>query len=158
MTLAFFHKGQVASLSIGSSSKTSSRGLLTQDHVKDADLELILKNKDQNNEMANKPKSKRKYSYVGLGCRGMFHQIFFSKLENLCDQCYEMYKIPEIHHLCRYLNYLILQCLKYKEALKKFFFFGRSDCFQSDYFQSCVSALMLKEKQEVYSEMISILG
>ena len=101
VTLAFFHKGQVASLSIGSSSKTSSRGLLTQDHVKDADLELILKNKDQNNEMANKPKSKRKYSYVGLGCRGMFHQIFFSKLENLCDQCYEMYKIPEIHHLCR---------------------------------------------------------
>ena len=50
-----------------------------------------------------KNKSKRKFTYTGLGCRGMFHKMIFSKLDKVCDECYDIFKIPEIHHLCRYL-------------------------------------------------------
>ena len=49
-----------------------------------------------------KNKSKRKFTYTGLGCRGMFHKMIFSKLDRVCDECYDIFKIPEIHHLCRY--------------------------------------------------------
>jgi hypothetical protein len=36
--------------------------------------------------------------------------------------------------------------------------FLRSDCFKSEYFTSCLDALMMKEKRELYDEMVSILG
>ncbi len=44
---------------------------------------------------------KRKYSHSSLGCRGVFHKAMFAELESVCDDCYEIYKIPEVHQLCR---------------------------------------------------------
>jgi len=86
------------------------------------------------NDFTGLGKLKTKRSYSGLGCRGMFHVAIFSKLENLCDQCYEMFKIPEIHQLCR------------------------SDCFGSTFFKSCVNSLLMKEEERIYDKMISIVG
>ena len=45
---------------------------------------------------------KRKITHDTLGCRGTYNKAIFYKLDALCDDCYDMYKIPEIHHLCRY--------------------------------------------------------
>ena len=34
----------------------------------------------------------------------------------------------------------------------------RSDCFSTEYFTSCVDALMLKETKKIYNEMVAVLG
>ena len=36
--------------------------------------------------------------------------------------------------------------------------FSRSNCFKSEYFTGCLDALMMKEKRELYNEMVSIIG
>ena len=34
----------------------------------------------------------------------------------------------------------------------------RSDCFTSQYFKRCLDVLMLREKEELYDEMVAALG
>ena len=42
-----------------------------------------------------------KNNFNNLQCNGMYHKAIFSKLDTVCDDCYDLYKEPEIHSLCR---------------------------------------------------------
>ena len=42
-----------------------------------------------------------KKNFHGLDCDGMYHKAIFSQLDTVCDDCYSLYKEPEIHSLCR---------------------------------------------------------
>ncbi|XP_059099556.1 CHH-like protein isoform X2 [Tigriopus californicus] len=72
-------------------------------------------------------------NFQSLECKGRYHQGIFSKLDLICDDCYQLYKEPEVHSMCR------------------------ADCFTSPVFRQCIDALMLQEHEELYSEMIRSL-
>ena len=43
----------------------------------------------------------RKRNYVDLECRGMYDQRILTQLERICEDCYNLYKDPEVHQFCR---------------------------------------------------------
>ena len=44
----------------------------------------------------------RRLNFSNLACSGMYDRASFSALNAVCDDCYDLYKEPEIHALCRY--------------------------------------------------------
>jgi hypothetical protein len=40
-------------------------------------------------------------NFDSLQCNGLYHKPIFSKLDMVCNDCYDLYKDPEIHSLCR---------------------------------------------------------
>ncbi|XP_035224127.1 ion transport peptide-like [Stegodyphus dumicola] len=66
----------------------------------------------------------QKRSFVQLGCMGMFDRSKFARLDAVCEECYELYREPDLHSLCR------------------------SNCFKNSYFSKCVDALLLTGEQE----------
>lgn len=43
-----------------------------------------------------------KRSYVSLQCRGEYDPSRFAQLDGICEDCYNLYREPEVHSLCRY--------------------------------------------------------
>ena len=73
-------------------------------------------------------------SFARLDCTGMYDRSSFAALDSVCDDCYNLYKEPEVHSLCR------------------------SDCFTSAFFRRCVDSLMLQEKKGMYDSMAAQLA
>ena len=44
---------------------------------------------------------KRSKTYVQLRCGGIYDQQMFAKLEQVCDDCFNLYKEPQVHGMCR---------------------------------------------------------
>jgi hypothetical protein len=65
-------------------------------------------------------------------CQGRYDTAIFTTLNRVCEDCYNLYKEPEVHGLCR------------------------SGCFSTSYFQRCLQALLLEEDE--YLELIQIIG
>merc|ERR1711978_360576 len=65
-------------------------------------------------------------------CRGRYDTAIFTTLDNICEDCYNLYKEPDIHSMCR------------------------ADCFSSGYFQYCLQALLLEEDRFV--NMAQVIG
>jgi len=65
-------------------------------------------------------------------CRGRYDTAIYTTLDNICEDCYNLYKEPDIHSMCR------------------------ADCFSSAYFQNCLQALLLEEDRFV--NMAQIIG
>merc|ERR1712150_160920 len=57
------------------------------------------------------------------GCRGKYTAAIATQLEDICEDCYNLYKEPDVHQLCR------------------------ADCFSTAYFPKCLQALLLEEAQ-----------
>ena len=53
-----------------------------------------------NEEEVNK-RVKRAYHQQNVGCRGVFNKAIFAKLDQLCNDCYDLFRLTEIHNLCR---------------------------------------------------------
>jgi len=75
-----------------------------------------------------------KRSYVELKCRGMYDPSIFAKLAGICEDCYNLYRDPEVHGMCR------------------------KDCFSSQTFNQCLQSLLLEKESEFYQEMVQIIG
>ncbi|OXA42830.1 ion transport peptide isoform X2 [Folsomia candida] len=82
--------------------------------------------------MGSRPLSKR--SFFDIQCKGVYDKGIFAKLDRICDDCYNLYREPQLHSLCR------------------------SNCFGSPYFKGCLDALLLNEEDGKFDEMIEILG
>merc|ERR1712088_192435 len=54
-------------------------------------------------------------------CHGKHDTTMYIQLNNICEDCYNLYKDPEVHTFCR------------------------ADCFSTSFFQNCCQALLLKE-------------
>merc|ERR1719464_2598597 len=65
-------------------------------------------------------------------CRGRYDTAIFTTLDNICEDCYNLYKEPDIHSMCR------------------------ADCFSSASFQHCLQALLLE--QDRFVNMAQIIG
>ncbi|GFQ69755.1 ion transport peptide-like [Trichonephila clavata] len=68
--------------------------------------------------------SLQKRSFVQLGCMGLFDRSKFTRLATICEDCFELYREPDIHTHCM------------------------SNCFKNNYFSKCVDALLLTNEQE----------
>lgn len=42
-----------------------------------------------------------KRNFESLRCRGVYRTAIFTQLDAVCDDCYQLYKEPEIHAICR---------------------------------------------------------
>lgn len=42
-----------------------------------------------------------KRSFVGLGCLGVYDKAKFARLDRICEDCYQLYREPDIHTACR---------------------------------------------------------
>merc|ERR1712088_652566 len=73
-------------------------------------------------------------SFAALGCTGNYDKSSFSALQAVCESCYQLYREPEVHSLCR------------------------SNCFTSSYFTQCLASLLLNPQGEHYSRLASRLG
>ena len=42
-----------------------------------------------------------KRSFAGLGCLGVYDKGKFARLDRVCEECYQLYREPDIHSACR---------------------------------------------------------
>lgn len=42
-----------------------------------------------------------KRSFAGLGCLGVYDKAKFARLDRVCEECYQLYREPDIHSACR---------------------------------------------------------
>nr|CAD7434752.1 unnamed protein product [Timema monikensis] len=78
------------------------------------------------------PLSKR--SFFDIQCKGVYDKSIFARLDRICEDCYNLFREPQLHSLCR------------------------SNCFSSQYFTSCLESLLLTEEDENFSQMVEFLG
>lgn len=74
-------------------------------------------------------------SFSLLGCLGEYDISKFVELDRICEECYQVYREPELNFSCR------------------------KDCFRNDVFGSCVDALKLShEKKKLLGFVDEIFG
>ncbi|CAL1285031.1 unnamed protein product [Larinioides sclopetarius] len=42
-----------------------------------------------------------KRSFSDLGCMGVYDKAKFTRLDRVCEECYQLYREPEVHISCR---------------------------------------------------------
>lgn len=47
------------------------------------------------------PHSLSKRSYFDINCKGLYDKSIFARLDRICQDCYSLYREPELHSLCR---------------------------------------------------------
>jgi len=76
----------------------------------------------------------QKRSYGDLECGGMYDPSIFAQLDGICEDCYNLYRSPEVHGLCR------------------------RDCFSTETFRQCLQSLLLEEDSAFYQNLVQIIG
>ncbi|CAG7834504.1 unnamed protein product [Allacma fusca] len=82
--------------------------------------------------MGSRPLSKR--SFFDIQCKGVYDKGIFAKLDRVCDDCFNLYREPQLHSLCR------------------------SKCFTTSYFVGCLDALTLSDDEEQYQRLITTIN
>lgn len=77
---------------------------------------------------------KRKRTYEDLECRGMFDHGIMAQLERVCEDCYNLYKDPEVYGYCR------------------------MDCFKTPTFGLCLKSLLMDSEADKFLELVEIIG
>ncbi|XP_012243963.1 A-agglutinin anchorage subunit isoform X2 [Bombus vosnesenskii] len=75
-----------------------------------------------------------KRSFIDIQCKGIYDKSIFARLDRICEDCYNLFREPQLHQLCR------------------------QNCFGTQYFNSCVQALLLEDEKEKLLEMVEYLG
>ncbi|KAG8312633.1 hypothetical protein J6590_018273 [Homalodisca vitripennis] len=78
--------------------------------------------------------SVQKRSFYDLQCKGVYDKSIFARLDLICDDCYNLFREPQLHQLCR------------------------KDCFTSPYFKGCIEALLMTDESEEIFQMVETLG
>ncbi|KAM7286735.1 crustacean hyperglycemic hormones [Ixodes scapularis] len=65
-----------------------------------------------------------KRSFLELGCRGNFEQSYLARLERVCEECFGLYREPQVYNICR------------------------ENCFKNENFLKCAEALLLHDEME----------
>ncbi|XP_015785390.1 CHH-like protein isoform X1 [Tetranychus urticae] len=77
---------------------------------------------------------KKSDGFLEVGCYGDYDKAMFARLDRLCEECYELYRVPDLFTQCR------------------------QSCFRNDYFPKCIEALMVTNEKEKLMEMVDILN
>ncbi|XP_076282755.1 ion transport peptide isoform X2 [Lasioglossum baleicum] len=75
-----------------------------------------------------------KRSFIDIQCKGIYDKSIFARLDRICEDCYNLFREPQLHQLCR------------------------QSCFGTQYFTSCIQALLLEDEKEKFEEMADYLG
>ncbi|GLV40135.1 Ion transport peptide [Carabus blaptoides fortunei] len=75
-----------------------------------------------------------KRSFFDIQCKGVYDKSIFARLDRLCEDCYNLFREPQIHTLCR------------------------SQCFSTQYFKGCLESLLLTEESDKFNQMVEYLG
>ncbi|XP_053978812.1 uncharacterized protein LOC128895443 isoform X2 [Hylaeus anthracinus] len=75
-----------------------------------------------------------KRSFIDIQCKGIYDKSIFARLDRICEDCYNLFREPQLHQLCR------------------------QNCFGTQYFTSCIQALLLEDEKEKFQEMVEYLG
>ncbi|CAH1954999.1 unnamed protein product [Acanthoscelides obtectus] len=75
-----------------------------------------------------------KRSFADLRCRGVYDKSIFARLDRICEDCYNLFREPSIHSLCR------------------------SECFSTKFFKGCVESLLMVEEMPKLEKMIEYLS
>ncbi|XP_033330489.2 ion transport peptide isoform X1 [Megalopta genalis] len=65
-----------------------------------------------------------KRSFIDIQCKGIYDKSIFARLDRICEDCYNLFREPQLHQLCR------------------------KNCFTSDYFKGCIDVLLLHDEVE----------
>ncbi|XP_011334563.1 ion transport peptide isoform X2 [Ooceraea biroi] len=75
-----------------------------------------------------------KRSFFDIQCKGVYDKSIFARLDRICEDCYNLFREPQLHMLCK------------------------QNCFSNQYFTSCIQALLLEDEKERLLEMVEYLG
>ena len=45
-----------------------------------------------------------KRSFFDIECRGVYDNTMYATVDRVCQDCYNLYREPELHTLCRYIK------------------------------------------------------
>lgn len=48
------------------------------------------------------PFSKR--SFIDIQCKGVYDKSLFARLDRICEDCYNLFREPQLHTLCRWIS------------------------------------------------------
>ncbi|XP_064476558.1 crustacean hyperglycemic hormones-like isoform X1 [Ornithodoros turicata] len=74
-----------------------------------------------------------KRSFLELGCRGNFEQSYLARLERVCEECFQLYREPQVYNMCRV------------------------NCFKNENFGKCAEALLLHDEMESLKNKVDYL-
>ncbi|CAH2984762.1 unnamed protein product [Chilo suppressalis] len=73
-------------------------------------------------------------SFFTLQCKGVYDAAIFARLDRICDDCYNLFREPQLYTLCR------------------------EKCFQTPFFKGCMESLYLYDEEEQIDQMIDFVG
>ncbi|XP_065075583.1 ion transport peptide isoform X2 [Ochlerotatus camptorhynchus] len=76
----------------------------------------------------------KRSSFFDIECKGQFNKAIFYRLDRICEDCYSLFREPQILSFCK------------------------EECFGTDYFLACVEALVLDEETEKFMKWREMLG
>ncbi|XP_066149100.1 ion transport peptide-like isoform X1 [Euwallacea fornicatus] len=71
-----------------------------------------------------------KRSFFDIQCKGVYDKTIFAKLDRICEDCYNLFREPQVHSLCM------------------------KNCFTTGYFKGCLETLQLTDEVEQVKDMI----
>ncbi|XP_018574387.1 ion transport peptide-like isoform X3 [Anoplophora glabripennis] len=74
-----------------------------------------------------------KRSFFDIQCKGVYDKSIFARLDRICEDCYNLFREPSIHSLCR------------------------QDCFTTKFFKGCIDTLQLSDEMEQIKSWIKQL-
>ncbi|XP_055701449.1 ion transport peptide isoform X2 [Phlebotomus papatasi] len=76
----------------------------------------------------------KRSTFFDIECKGVFNKSIFFRLDRICEDCYSLFREPQLHSLCK------------------------DKCFDNEYFNGCVEALLLEEELEKFIKWRELLG
>lgn len=58
--------------------------------------------------------SLNKRSFFEIQCKGVYDKSIFARLDRICEDCYNLFREPQLHSLCRYTDPLF--CLYFNQV------------------------------------------
>ncbi|KAF2900577.1 hypothetical protein ILUMI_05619 [Ignelater luminosus] len=65
-----------------------------------------------------------KRAFADQQCKGVYDKSIYARLDRICEDCYNLFREPELHTLCK------------------------KSCFTTDYFKACLESLQLQDEME----------
>ncbi|EDS41010.1 ion transport peptide [Culex quinquefasciatus] len=76
----------------------------------------------------------KRSSFFEIDCKGQFNKQIFYRLDRICEDCYSLFREPQILSFCK------------------------KQCFTTDYFRGCIDALQLTDEIETLKPYIKVLN
>uniref|UniRef100_A0A182KA63 Ion transport peptide-like protein n=1 Tax=Anopheles christyi TaxID=43041 RepID=A0A182KA63_9DIPT len=115
----------------------------------------------------------KRSSFFDIECKGQFNKQIFYRLDRICEDCYSLFREPQILSFCKKQCFTTdyfkgcIDALQLTDEIEKFKPLikvlngadpNTEGCFGTDYFLACVEALFLEEEKEKFMKWREMLG